>query len=788
MRRYAWLGLAAAGVATAVIHCGGSSDTGGGGASGVSSGKGGAGATAGSTTASTSGSGGSCAGADKVCGASCCHGDDVCLFDKCVTPGKACHTANDCGPGQYCETALGAGGAGGAGGGCMAETLAGRCLDLPPVCDQNGKPDGCVPACTYLPKAGPLNAVTEWQWGPVAIANPDVTDVWATPTVGRVVDGNCDGKIDELDAPDVVFVSGSVIDPNTGKGSNCQSIVSAGSTRCHTGVLRVLDGRSGKEVWSLAKPEASSMGFSGTSVALGDVDGDGHLDILAVTGEGYVVMVNAKGDVVRKSDKPIPGSATNLFGWGGGLALADADNDGFPEIAYGSTVFTTAGGKITLLFTGAGGLGGESNEAALPTFVDLDGAADNHLELLAGRTAYTAAGTVLWERKDLADGFPAVGDFDKDGKPDVALVDNDQLVILEGATGKTLLGPKALPGDGFGGPPTVADFDGDGKPEIGVAQQNFYSVLKLSFAAKTISVLWQMPNHDLSSSTTGSSVFDFEGDGKAEVIYADECFLWVFDGSTGNVRFAAPHTSFTGTESSIVADVDGDGRAEIVMVSNGADPSASGWKCLDAANQPTTVNGVKWTPSADKGKAYRGITVFGDAASSWVGTRTLWSEHTYHVTNVCDDRDGACPPPNVYGSVPKVEQRNWTLPWLNDFRQNVQDKGLFDAPDPIVALDVACDSPLVAHVSVRNMGLASLPGGVDVKVVDLTASKTVAVAATTHPLFPGQTEVLAAKLDASAAKSDTFVAQIVIDPNAPKFRECRADNDESAKIKPDCVQ
>jgi hypothetical protein len=33
----------------------------------------------------------------------------VCLFDKCVVPGKVCHSKNDCKAGQYCETALGAG-------------------------------------------------------------------------------------------------------------------------------------------------------------------------------------------------------------------------------------------------------------------------------------------------------------------------------------------------------------------------------------------------------------------------------------------------------------------------------------------------------------------------------------------------------------------------------------------------------------------------------------------------------------------------------------------------------
>ena len=81
----------------------------------------------------------------------------------------------------------------------------------------------------------------------------------------------------------------------------------------------------------------------------------------------------------------------------------------------------------------------------------------------------------------------------------------------------------------------------------------------------------------MSSSVTGSTVFDFEGDGIAEVVYADECFLWVYDGPTGHVRYAGLTTSFTGTEASVVADVDGDGHAEIVLVSNGADPTR--WRC-----------------------------------------------------------------------------------------------------------------------------------------------------------------------------------------------------------------
>jgi hypothetical protein len=743
-----------------------------------------------------------CDSAANVCGGACCSGGTVCLFDKCVQPGKDCHTVADCDPGQYCETALGDKGDGGPGPGDAACTqplpLGGKCLELPPVCDTDagapGPDAGCVSACEYHPKAGQLDAIAKWTWGPTAQIKPNFTDVWSTPTVGRVYDGNCDGKVDVLDSPNVVFVSGRAIDTVTGKGTCCQCTGNAVSA-CLTGVLRMLDGRTGQEVWSLDKASAGSNGFAGLSTAIGDIDKDGKMDVVAVTGEGFVVVLDATGKVVRTSDKPIPGHGNATFGWGGGLSLADMDGDGFPEIAYGPTVFSTKDGALTLLFTGTAGIGGGLIYEALSTFVDLDGAADKHLELLAGNTAYDVTGKIIWNRTDIADGFPGIGDFDLDGKPDVVLVGNGKLWILDGATGVTKLGPVDLPGTGAGGPPTVADFDGDGKPEIGVAMATFYSMLKPDFVGKKIDVVWQTANHDLSSSVTGSSVFDFEGDGKAEVIYGDECFLWVYDGKTGDVRFATPHTSFTATEASLVADIDGDGRAEMLMVSNGADPSAGGsWPCNVAPwNQvdPDPHSGhPAWVAPAGA-PAYRGIVAFGDKASSWVGTRTLWNQHTYHVSNVCDDRDTACSAPNLYGSIPAVEKSNWTLPWLNNFRQNVQDKGLFDAPDATVSLTVDCADPVVLHVAVRNVGLASLPAGAEVGLLrkaqptDILLDKAV----TTHSLFPGQTEEIIVVIDAAkASKADTFVARVLVDAVNPKFHECREDNNDSQVAKASCVQ
>ena len=79
---------------------------------------------------------------------------------------------------------------------------------------------------------------------------------------------------------------------------------------------------------------------------------------------------------------------------------------------------------------------------------------------------------------------------------------------------------------------------------------------------------WARPTQDLSSSVTGSSVFDFQGDGVSEVIYNDECFLHVYDGRDGREILAMPrpNSSRTALEYPLVVDVDRDGNSEIYLM------------------------------------------------------------------------------------------------------------------------------------------------------------------------------------------------------------------------------
>lgn len=76
------------------------------------------------------------------------------------------------------------------------------------------------------------------------------------------------------------------------------------------------------------------------------------------------------------------------------------------------------------------------------------------------------------------------------------------------------------------------------------------------------SILWSVPTRDASSRVTGSTVFDLDGDGRAEILYNDERYFRVLNGETGAVRYEVRSTSGTAFEYPIAADVDGDGHGD----------------------------------------------------------------------------------------------------------------------------------------------------------------------------------------------------------------------------------
>ena len=209
--------------------------------------------------------------------------------------------------------------------------------------------------------------------------------------------------------------------------------------------------------------------------------------------------------------------------------------------------------------------------------------------MIAGKAAYSFTGTVqggnfaaktLWVA-NVSDGFCGVADFNADKKPEVVLVSNAKIYALNGQTG-VVKGSADIPNGGKGGTPNIADFDGDGQPEIAAAGSTAYIVYKYDGNA-TFTKLWSAVTKDTSSQVTGSSVFDFDGDGRNEVVYNDEQYIRIYPGvepdclknpkgpacdgnmTDAEVIFRDLNTSRTRTEYPVIADVDGNFKAEIVF-------------------------------------------------------------------------------------------------------------------------------------------------------------------------------------------------------------------------------
>ncbi len=134
----------------------------------------------------------------------------------------------------------------------------------------------------------------------------------------------------------------------------------------------------------------------------------------------------------------------------------------------------------------------------------------------------------------------------KDGIGEIVVVGSGR-VIMVNVHGRTIFGPVNFPAGSGGGPPTVGDFDGDGRAEFSAAASDSVVVfdpdcqgipeINTCVSLRTDGILWHQVSQDHSSNRTGTSLFDFEGDGRVEVVYADEVFTRVYDGRTGEVLF-----------------------------------------------------------------------------------------------------------------------------------------------------------------------------------------------------------------------------------------------------------
>lgn len=713
------------------------------------------------------------------CGAGlteCCEAGELCHGPSCAALGTGCVDDVDCPVGQYCESTQG------------------KCL---PQLDSVN--------CELRPKFTDVTLDNpEWSWTDAdVISIPVVADLdgdgfneVVVSTTNRSKGPAFDGSIEHGDIVILSGVDGSVQVTLTEDGSN------HGSSGRSTVAVADVDGDGAPDVIYAGRKTANSLALDNN----GDADYSGHDSFIYAYSykKGAYLWTAHTGTAPNTQDQ-------KFVVHNGAITVANLDDDPQSEIVLGAVIIDHDGAVVWNENNRGEYFGAHKNYVgAIAAVADIK--TGGRPEIITGRDAWEITGwqqgtggapatvtvSKLWDANvanagiTVEDGYPAIADLDLDKTPEVVLVAQGKLYVLESATGQLWCGrgscandgertqPYVLPGSAnvtggqtnYGGPPTVADFDGDGRPEVGIADFSTYAMYDfnrtLSGTAETIPATgtnpasgsidpgaiftrWRAVTQDRSSSATGASVFDFQGDGAAEVVYADECSVYVYDGKTGSNLQQLPSSSATIHEYPLVVDVDNDKQTELIVVANQLD-NGTGQACP---------------------RARSGVYVYGDRKERWVRTRSVWTQHTYHVTNA-----------DSQGNPPAAEVNNWDREELNNYRQNTQGYGVFDAPDLKVALSADLDEcnegflKLVA--TVHNAGARGVAAGVEVNFFrgKNSSGEQIDMRTTAAALLPGASTQLVVKIPAKKGQllGDHYVHVDGIGQTAGSIAECKEDN------------
>ncbi len=327
------------------------------------------------------------------------------------------------------------------------------------------------------------------------------------------------------------------------------------------------------------------------SVALGDVDGDGDLDVVASnfgSANVTVLLNNGSGVYSPVAGSPFAVGASPQF-----VALGDVDNDGDLDLAtssFGSVNITV------LLNNGAGsytpapgspfGAGGTTTSVA---FGDADGDGDldiaaaksgvNNVTLLLnnGTGSYTAAPGSPFAA-GTAPVVASFGDVDSDGDLDLAIANatsNDVTLLLNSGAG--LYSPAAGSPFAVGTNPqfiSLGDVDG----------MNGLDIVTANFGSNNVSVLLNngsglytpvagSPFATGGTTPRSTSLGDVDGDGDLDLAVANSgnAALLLNDGNGSfTPASGSPFLAGTGLRSVNFGDVDGDGDLDLAVANQGS--------------------------------------------------------------------------------------------------------------------------------------------------------------------------------------------------------------------------
>ncbi|MBK8370122.1 MAG: gliding motility-associated C-terminal domain-containing protein [Saprospiraceae bacterium] len=415
------------------------------------------------------------------------------------------------------------------------------------------------------------------------------------------------------------------------------------STRITSGIS-IVNSTDGETVSTIPTPYYSWGGP--TTFALADINFDGLAEIVVATANdsqnpsnlrGRLVCYDSFGNRLWISNDTY-GDFTGSLGSGGSPAFADFNQDGIPEVYIYNEIFNAQTG-VKLAEGGFNGIGQASrsfNAYSYSTTIAADLDDDvNTLELAAGYSVYKVEITNtagkngnsmtaynLTVDNNERDGYTSIGDINLDNKLDViissqGLGNNSRLYVYSLQNDVPVLIAKTSMPSSFGGccpeasgAAFVGDINGNGSPVIGVTRP--YLLLTYKYNGTTsLQENWRLSTND-ESGTTGMTMFDFNQDGVQEIVYRDENFLRIINGSVQPPVDLSTFScvSGTGSEYPIVGDIDNTGESKI---------------CVACAS----------SGSRNRGK----MTIFASPRNRqfWAPSRGIWNQYNYHVLNINDD-------------------------------------------------------------------------------------------------------------------------------------------------------
>jgi hypothetical protein len=337
-----------------------------------------------------------------------------------------------------------------------------------------------------------------------------------------------------------------------------------------------------------ASPVAYPTGASAPNgIALGDLNGDGHLDVVVANEDnpGTIAVMLGNGDGTLQV--PVTYSANSFPGF---VVIADFNKDGHLDVAVANRAIETPGQVLIFLGNGDGTLQAPKVYGPFTDAFSLAVADMNHdgaLDILVGDTA---SGTLLMGKGDgtFRLGIPigasnavffAAGDFNKDGKMDLVVADNAaslvQILLGNGRGQFTASSTFPMPT-----PPialTTANLNGDGIPDVAIANEavnNLGSNISVLLSETGGYITTGYPYGDEPRLIVAA---DMNHDGKIDLVTENE-----FNGTVdifinaGKGTFRPPIVLQDGgiTAASVaVGDLNGDGKLDIV-VSDGQIPGA----------------------------------------------------------------------------------------------------------------------------------------------------------------------------------------------------------------------